>query len=541
MGYTHVELLPVMEHPFDGSWGYQTVGYFAPTSRFGAPEDFMEFVDRLHQAGIGVLLDWAPAHFPRDAHGLAEFDGTHLYEHADPRQGEHPDWGTLVFNYGRNEVQNFLIANALFWFEKYHVDGLRVDAVASMLYLDYSRRPGEWIPNQYGGRENLGAIAMLKRLSEVVHEKFPGVLTIAEESTAWPAVSRPVYLGGLGFDLKWNMGWMNDTLKYFSLDPVFRKFHHNRMTFSMLYAFTENFVLPISHDEVVHGKASLLNKMPGDLWQQFANLRLLFGYMYGHPGKKMLFMGCEFGQREEWTETRSLEWNLLEYPQHRGVQRLVTDLNALLKREPALHEVDFQWKGFEWLDCNDADASVLSFERRARDPQRRRGRRREFHARRSRELSRRRARARPLSRNHEHRRRNLQRHQHRQSRRRECRSGALERSSLSRCASAFLPWRWSSSSLAADLPGCPSLVFCSFIPAKSSERGIFPIATHLLPPDRMSSAKFQSAAESSGAPFLRASRRLRTSLAACSAVQWPRKTPSRKYLSSCSVTSEAPA
>ncbi len=367
MGFTHVELMPVMEHPFDGSWGYQTVGYFAPTSRYGPPEDFMELVDRLHQAGIGVLLDWAPAHFPRDAHGLAEFDGTHLYEHADPRQGEHPDWGTLVFNYGRTEIQNFLIANALFWFEKYHVDGVRVDAVASMLYLDYSRRPDEWIPNKFGGRENLGAIAMLKRLSEIVHEKFPGALAVAEESTAWPAVSRPTYLGGLGFDLKWNMGWMNDTLEYFSLDPVFRKFHHNRMTFSMLYAFTENFVLPLSHDEVVHGKASLLHKMPGDMWQQFANLRLLFGYFYGHPGKKMLFMGGEFGQREEWSEAHSLEWHLLDYPLHQGVQRLVADLNALLKREPALHELDFNWQGFEWLDCNDADNSVLSFERRARD------------------------------------------------------------------------------------------------------------------------------------------------------------------------------
>ena len=367
MGYTHVELMPVMEHPFDGSWGYQTVGYFAPTSRYGTPEEFMRFVDHLHQAGIGVILDWAPAHFPRDAHGLAEFDGTHLYEHADPRQGEHPDWGTLVFNYGRNEVQNFLIANALFWFEKYHVDGLRVDAVASMLYLDYSRRPSEWIPNEYGGRENLGAIALLKRISEQVHQKFPGVLTVAEESTAWPAVSRPTYLGGLGFDLKWNMGWMNDTLKYITLDPVFRKFHHNRMTFSMLYAFTENFVLPLSHDEVVHGKASLLHKMPGDMWRQFANLRLLYGYMYGHPGKKMLFMGGEFAQREEWTETTSLEWNLLQYPPHQGVQRLVTDLNALQKHESALHEVDFNWQGFEWLDCNDADNSVLSFERHGRD------------------------------------------------------------------------------------------------------------------------------------------------------------------------------
>ena len=367
MGFTHIELMPVMEHPFDGSWGYQTVGYFAPTSRYGTPDDFMQFVDRLHQAGIGVLLDWTPAHFPRDAHGLAEFDGTHLYEHADPRQGTQPDWGTLVFNYGRTEVQNFLIANALFWMDKYHIDGLRVDAVASMLYLDYSRRPGEWIPNEFGGRENLGAIALLKRLSEAVHGRFPGTLSIAEESTAWPAVSRPTYLGGLGFDLKWNMGWMNDTLKYFSLDPIYRKFQHNRMTFSMLYAFTENFVLPLSHDEVVHGKASLLHKMPGDNWQQFANLRLLFGYMYAHPGKKLLFMGGEFAQREEWNHDASLDWNLLDYAPHQGVQRLVADLNALCKREPALHQIDFEWQGFEWLDCTDAEDSVLSFVRRSRD------------------------------------------------------------------------------------------------------------------------------------------------------------------------------
>jgi 1,4-alpha-glucan branching enzyme len=357
--------MPVMEHPLDGSWGYQTVGYFAATSRYGKPEDFMYFVDRCHQAGLGVFLDWTPAHFPRDAHGLAYFDGTHLYEHADPRRGEHPDWGTLVFNYGRNEVQNFLVSNALFWLDKYHVDGLRVDAVASMLYLDYSRKEGEWLPNQYGGRENLEAIAFLKRLSEVVHERHPGVLTIAEESTAWPAVSRPTYVGGLGFDLKWNMGWMNDTLKYFSQDPVYRKYHHNQLTFSMMYAFTENFVLPLSHDEVVHGKASLLSKMPGDDWQQFANLRLLFAYLFAHPGKKLLFMGGELAERHEWSETRTLEWTLEQSPLHRGVQRVVGDLNRLYVSEAALHEVDFDWQGFEWLEVHDLDTSVLSFIRRA--------------------------------------------------------------------------------------------------------------------------------------------------------------------------------
>jgi 1,4-alpha-glucan branching enzyme len=359
--------MPVMEHPFDGSWGYQTLGYFAATSRYGSPDDFMTFVDRFHQAGIGVLLDWTPAHFPSDGHGLGEFDGTHLYEHADPRQGRHPDWGTLVFNYGRNEVQNFLISNAVFWIDKYHIDGLRVDAVASMLYLDYSRREGEWVPNEFGGRENLAAIAFIKRLNEVVYARHPGVLTIAEESTSWPMVSRPTYLGGLGFSLKWNMGWMNDTLSYFAVDPIYRKYHHNRMTFSMLYAFTENFVLPLSHDEVVHGKSSLINKMPGDLWQQFANMRLFFGYLMAHPGKKLMFMGGEFGQRGEWSPETSLEWHLLDYDSHRGLQNLTADLNAIYRNEPSLHQVDFDWHGFEWIDCNDADSSILSFLRRARD------------------------------------------------------------------------------------------------------------------------------------------------------------------------------
>jgi 1,4-alpha-glucan branching enzyme len=368
LGYTHIELLPIMEHPFDGSWGYQTLGYFAATSRYGSPADFMEFIDRCHQAELGVLLDWTPAHFPRDTHGLSQFDGTHLYEHSDPRQGSHPDWGTLVYNYGRNEVQNYLISNALFWLDKYHIDGLRVDAVASMLYLDYSRKAGEWVPNKFGGRENLEAVEFLKRLNEVTHGKFPGVLTIAEESTSWPSVSRPTYLGGLGFSLKWNMGWMNDTLKYFSANPIYRKYEHNNLTFSLIYAFTENFLLPFSHDEVVHGKNSLLHKMPGDLWQQFANLRLLYSYQYAHPGKKLLFMGQEFAQRQEWSEARSLDWHLLQHESHRGVQRLVADLNRLYASEPALYEVDFAWTGFEWIDANDGDNSVLTFLRRGKTP-----------------------------------------------------------------------------------------------------------------------------------------------------------------------------
>jgi len=368
LGYTHIELLPIMEHPYDGSWGYQTLGYYV-TSRFGSPAEFMEFVDRCHQAGIGVILDWTPAHFPRDAHGLAQFDGTHLYEHSDPRQGAHPDWGTLVYNYGRNEVQNYLISNALFWLDKYHIDGLRVDAVASMLYLDYSRKPGEWVPNQFGGRENLQAIDFLKRMNEVAHSKFPGILTIAEESTSWPAVSRPTYVGGLGFSFKWNMGWMNDTLKYFSHDPVHRKYEHNKLTFSLLYAFTENFLLPFSHDEVVHGKNSLLHKMPGDMWQQFANLRLLYAYQCAHPGKKLLFMGQELAQRNEWSESRSLDWHLLQHDAHRGIQRLVGDLNRLYASEAAFHQVEFDWHGFEWIDANDADNSVLSFIRRGKKPE----------------------------------------------------------------------------------------------------------------------------------------------------------------------------
>jgi 1,4-alpha-glucan branching enzyme len=367
LGFTHIELLPITEHPLDASWGYQAVGYFAVTSRFGSPSDFMYFVDRCHQENIGVILDWTPAHFPRDAQGLSFFDGTHLYEHADPRLGAHPDWGTLVFNYGRNEVQNYLISNALFWIDKYHIDGLRVDAVASMLYLDYSRKPGEWVPNPFGGRENLDAIAFMKRLNQVLHEQHPGALTIAEESTSWPAVSRPTYIGGLGFDLKWNMGWMNDTLRYFALDPVYRQHHQNELTFSMIYAFNENFVLPLSHDEVVHGKRTLLEKMPGDNWQKFANLRLLYGYMFAHPGKKLLFMGGELAQRHEFHEEGSLEWALEQSPPHLGVQRLIHDLNHTQTSEPALYEVDFEWAGFEWIDANDAANSILSFVRRAKN------------------------------------------------------------------------------------------------------------------------------------------------------------------------------
>ena len=368
MGFTHVELLPVMEHPFYGSWGYQTIGYFAPTRRFGSPREFMAFVDHLHRRGIGVVLDWVPAHFPRDPHGLVYFDGTHLYEHADPRQREHPDWGTLIFNYGRREVANFLLDSALFWLERYHADGIRVDAVASALYLDYSRKAGEWVPNEFGGRENLAAIAFFRRLNEVLHANHPGVIVAAEESTSWPMVSRPTYLGGLGFGFKWNMGWMHDVLDYMSLDPVHRKYHQHRLTFGLLYAWTENFVLPLSHDEVVHGKGALLTRMPGDDWQQFANLRTLYAFMWAHPGKKLLFMGGEFGQRREWHHDRSLDWHLLEQgPYHRGLQRLVRDLNRLHRREPALHELDAEPAGFAWIDCADSAQSVLSFVRRARD------------------------------------------------------------------------------------------------------------------------------------------------------------------------------
>jgi 1,4-alpha-glucan branching enzyme len=364
MGFTHVELLPVMEHPFYGSWGYQVTGYFAPSARYGSPQDFMFLIEHLHQRGIGVILDWVPSHFPSDEHGLAYFDGTHLYEHADPRQGFHPEWGSAIFNYGRAEVRGFLGSNALFWLDRYRVDALRVDAVASMLYLDYARPPGEWIANRFGGRENLDAVELLKQINTAVYRDFPGTQTIAEESTAWPMVSRPAYLGGLGFGLKWNMGWMHDTLGYFATDPVFRKYHHDALTFSIWYAFSENFVLALSHDEVTQGKGSLLGRMHGDEWQQFANLRLLYGYMWGHPGKKLLFMGSEFGQRREWQHEESLEWNVLEYPLHRGVQRWVRDLNRYYRNTPALHELDFSAAGFEWVDCSDAESSVLAFLRR---------------------------------------------------------------------------------------------------------------------------------------------------------------------------------
>ena len=366
MGFTHVELLPVMEHPFYGSWGYQVTGYFAPTSRYGTPQDFMYFVDHLHRRGIGVILDWVPSHFPSDEHGLAYFDGTHLYEHADPRQGFHPEWNSSIFNYGRAEVRNFLSSNALFWLDTYHIDALRVDAVASILYLDYGRKQGEWIPNRYGGNENLDAVEFLKQMNLAVYRDHPDTQTIAEESTAWPMVSRPTYLGGLGFGLKWNMGWMHDTLKYMQTDPIFRKFNHNQLTFSIWYAFTENFQLPLSHDEVVHGKGSLVGKMAGDEWQQFANLRLMLGYMWTHPGKKLLFMGGEFGQKREWQHDESLEWNVLQYPLHAGVRQWVRDLNRVYREVPALFELDFSIEGFEWVDCNDWENSTVAYLRKSR-------------------------------------------------------------------------------------------------------------------------------------------------------------------------------
>ncbi|HVI08614.1 MAG TPA: 1,4-alpha-glucan branching protein GlgB [Candidatus Binatia bacterium] len=369
MGFTHVEFLPVTEHPFYGSWGYQTTGYFAPTSRYGTPQDFMYLVDFLHQHGIGVILDWVPSHFPSDGHGLAYFDGTHLYEHADSRQGFHPDWKTHIFNYGRTEVRSFLMSSAMFWLDKYHIDGLRVDAVASMLYLDYSRKQGEWIPNKFGGRENLEAIDFLRRFNQEVYKEHPDVQTIAEESTAWPMVSRPVYLGGLGFGLKWDMGWMHDTLEYFKQDPIHRRYHHSKLTFRMLYSFQENFVLPLSHDEVVHGKGSLIGKMPGDEWQRFANLRLLFGYMYAQPGKKLLFMGSEFGQVSEWAHDTSLNWSVLQYPVHSGLQRWLEHLNRLYRTEPALHVLDVNPTGFEWVDCNDSLTSTIALLRKTENPQ----------------------------------------------------------------------------------------------------------------------------------------------------------------------------
>ena len=365
MRFTHVELLPITEHPFDGSWGYQTTGYFAPTSRYGSPDDFRYFVDTFHQNGIGVILDWVPAHFPKDAFALARFDGSALYEHEDPRKGEHRDWGTLIYNYGRNEVKNFLLASAIFWLEEFHLDGLRVDAVASMLYLDYSRKAGDWIPNRYGGNENLEAIDFLRELNAVTHDQHPGTVIMAEESTSWPQVTRPTWTGGLGFSMKWNMGWMHDVLSYMSQEPIHRKYHHDKLTFGLLYAFTENFALPFSHDEVVHGKGSLLNKMPGDEWQRFANLRLLYTFMFTYPGKKLLFMGCEFGQGTEWNCNKTLDWYVLDYAHHLGLQTLLKDLNHLYRTHAALHQLDFDQNGFEWVDCHDVQQSIISYRRKS--------------------------------------------------------------------------------------------------------------------------------------------------------------------------------
>jgi 1,4-alpha-glucan branching enzyme len=368
MGFTHVEFLPVSEHPLDPSWGYQVIGMFAPTSRFGNPDDFRYLVDKFHQAGIGVIMDWVPAHFPKDGHGLNEFDGTHLYEHADPRKGEHTDWGTKIYNYGRSEVSNFLCASAVYWLKEFHIDGLRVDAVASMLYLDYSRKNGEWIPNQYGGNENIEAISFLRRMNELAYSQVDGAITIAEESTAWPMVSRPTTMGGLGFGYKWNMGWMNDTLRYIAHEPIHRKYHHGMLTFGLLYAFNENFVLPISHDEVVHGKGSMLSKMPGDEWQKFANLRAYYGFMYTHPGKKLLFMGCEFGHDREWNSEEGLRWFLLDHPMYRGMQNCVRDLNLMYKGNAPLYQQDFDYRGFEWVDHSNADDSVIAYMRKGYNP-----------------------------------------------------------------------------------------------------------------------------------------------------------------------------